>query len=86
MVEMTEGAVSQSYGIHVVALASVPTAVLRDARKQLAKLENAQTASTNLHDLFAAQPVQEALEDINPDETSPRDASQALYDIKRLIE
>ena len=89
-----EGAASQRYGIHVAALAGVPAAVLRDARKQLAKLENAQTASTNQHDLFAAQPVEEvtephpallALEDINPDELSPRDALQAIYEIKRLL-
>ena len=89
-----EGAASQSYGIHVAALAGVPAAVLRDARKQLAKLENAQTASTNQHDLFAAQPVDEApeshpallaLEDINPDELSPRDALRILYDIKKLL-
>jgi DNA mismatch repair protein MutS len=89
-----EGAASQSYGIHVAALAGVPAAVLRDARKQLAKLENAQTASTNQHDLFAAQPVEEApephpallaLEEINPDELSPRDALQALYEIKQLL-
>jgi DNA mismatch repair protein MutS len=90
-----EGAASQSYGIHVAALAGVPAAVLRDARKQLAKLENAQTASTHQSDLFAAQPVEEApephpvllaLEEINPDELSPRDALQVLYDIKKLLD
>ena len=93
-----EGAASQSYGIHVAALAGVPAAVLRDARKQLAKLENAQLAqigATPQADLFSATPTEDpaephpaliALEETDPDSLSPREALQRLYDIKRMID
>ena len=93
-----EGAASQSYGIHVAALAGVPAAVLRDARKQLAKLENAQLAqigATAQADLFSATPTEDpaephpaliALEETDPDSLSPREALQRLYDIKRMID
>ena len=90
-----EGPASQSYGIHVAALAGIPAAVLRDARKQLAKLENAQLAASQQSDLFALPPAEEpaephaviaALNETDPDTLSPRDALQKLYDIKRLLD
>ena len=93
-----EGAASQSYGIHVAALAGVPAAVLRDARKQLAKLEAAQLAQNGVtlqSDLFSAAPLEEpaerhaalvALEQTDPDSLSPREALQRLYDIKCLLD
>ncbi|MFY9327710.1 MAG: DNA mismatch repair protein MutS [Georgfuchsia sp.] len=89
-----EGPASQSYGIHVAALAGIPAAVLRDARKQLAKLENSQIAATQQSDFFAPppevapqpHPVIAALDETDPDNLSPRDALQRLYDIKRLLD
>ncbi|CAG4883472.1 methyl-directed mismatch repair protein [Georgfuchsia toluolica] len=90
-----EGPASQSYGIHVAALAGIPAAVLRDARKQLAKLENNQLAATQQSDLFAppphveppqAHPVIAALDETDPDALSPREALQRLYDLKRLLD
>ncbi|MBU0750804.1 MAG: DNA mismatch repair protein MutS [Gammaproteobacteria bacterium] len=52
-----EGPASQSYGIQVAALAGVPTAVIRDARRRLVQLENreaAKDARGPQPDLFAA--------------------------------
>ena len=90
-----EGPASQSYGIHVAALAGIPAAVLRDARKQLAKLENNQLAATSQSDMFAPPPPVEptqphpliaALDETDPDTLSPREALQRLYDLKRLLD
>jgi DNA mismatch repair protein MutS len=52
-----EGPASQSYGIQVAALAGVPAAVIREAKRRLAQLENreaAKDAAGPQPDLFAA--------------------------------
>ncbi len=94
------GPASQSYGLQVAQLAGVPQAVIRAARKHLATLEANSMQATPQFDLFAdpahaataevgdviTQPsaLDEALEDINPDALSPRDALDALYRLKEL--
>ncbi len=90
-----EGPASQSYGLQVAALAGVPKAVIRTARKYLQMLEDASLARGGQSDLFvaaqaqpdpepAAGPLREALDQVNPDELSPRDALELIYRLKKL--
>jgi DNA mismatch repair protein MutS len=87
------GPASKSYGIAVAKLAGVPQAVLSQARHALRALEAQQTAGQPQVDLFAAPPeapiseqsaVDRALVNIDPDALSPREALEALYQLKRL--
>ncbi|QDX82825.1 DNA mismatch repair protein MutS [Denitratisoma sp. DHT3] len=91
-----EGPASQSYGIQVAALAGIPAAVVRDAKRRLTQLENAQVAAGPQPDLFAPlvepaaeaaalpHPALAALEEIDPDNLSPREALERLYALKKL--
>ncbi|TMG72709.1 MAG: DNA mismatch repair protein MutS, partial [Betaproteobacteria bacterium] len=90
-----EGPASQSYGLQVAQLAGVPRAVIRNARRVLQMLEDARLTGGGQSDLFAAgkpepEPapetdvLREALDAVNPDELSPREALELLYRLKRL--
>jgi DNA mismatch repair protein MutS len=87
------GPASRSYGVQVAKLAGMPTAVLSHARSTLAALEAKQSDAQAQVDLFASPPVAAALptsavEDllagIDPDALSPREALDALYQLKKL--
>jgi DNA mismatch repair protein MutS len=81
----------------VAKLAGVPKPVIAQARKHLNRLENdaAHAASPQLG-LFSApqaspddepapmDPVREMLDDIDPDELSPREALDWIYRLKKL--
>ncbi|MEQ1510147.1 MAG: DNA mismatch repair protein MutS [Sphingopyxis sp.] len=97
--ELAEGPADRSYGLAVARLAGVPAAVLKRAEGVLAKLEagRQQTGglAAGLDDLplFAAmteaapRPVdalREALDAIDADALTPRDALDALYRLKGL--
>ena len=91
--EIQSGPASRSYGIQVARLAGMPAAVVNQARHTLESLENQATQSDNQVDLFAAPPVpdnvsvsavEQALQAINPDVLSPREALDALYQLKAL--
>ena len=87
-----EGPASQSYGVQVAALAGMPPAVVREARRRLALLENREVGSLTQPDLFASapplpeppHPALDALRDITPDELSPREALERLYQLSKL--
>jgi len=89
-----EGPASQSYGLQVAQLAGVPKAVIQRARRILQQLEEASHAGGAQADLFArnapaepepaADPLREALAQVNPDELSPRAALELLYRLKKL--
>jgi DNA mismatch repair protein MutS len=91
---LEEGPASQSYGIEVAALAGIPGAVVRDAKRRLRALENREISGGPQADLFASLPPDEpetmshpvlgALADIDPDALTPREALEALYELKRL--
>jgi len=92
--EIQPGPASRSYGIQVARLAGMPSAVLSHARHALASLEAGADASKAQVDLFAPPPLQEAagpsplqakLAEIDPDSLSPRDALDALYQLKKLL-
>ena len=97
--EIQPGPASRSYGIQVARLAGVPAAVVNHARHVLARLETAAASQQAQPDLFAPLPepepapaaepappseLQAALAALDPDELSPRQALQALYQLKKL--
>ena len=91
---VNEGAASQSYGLQVAALAGVPNSVIRNAKKQLVRLEQQSAAQNPQGDLFTAvpeapepeeHPLLSALRDVQPDELSPKAALEKLYQLKRLV-
>ena len=95
--EVADGAADRSYGIAVAKLAGLPAKVVGRARSVLAKLEAGRDATggiaAGLDDLplFAAaaepeqtvDPLAAALDGIDPDSLSPREALEALYSLKR---
>ena len=89
------GPASQSYGLQVAALAGVPQSVIQNARHKLQHLENQVVRETQTHqeinqfDLFAspeAHPVVVMLESSNPDDLSPRQALDLLYQLKQILQ
>jgi len=91
--EIQPGPASKSYGIQVAKLAGMPAAVVNHARHTLEALEAQATQSQAQVDLFAApvaieieatSAVETALLAINPDNLSPREALEALYQLKAL--
>ncbi|MBX6323587.1 MAG: DNA mismatch repair protein MutS, partial [Rhodospirillaceae bacterium] len=99
--EVAPGAADRSYGVHVARLAGLPAAVVARAEAILAVLEQGEQASalTRLADdlpLFAAarqaapaapreSDLKKALEAVNPDELSPREALELLYRLRSMI-
>jgi len=94
---LEEGPASQSYGLQVAALAGVPRPVIRRARNYLQMLEDASLTHGSQPDLFVSartdshdepEPVtdalREALDAVNPDDLSPREALELLYRLKRM--
>ena len=91
-----EGPANQSYGLQVAKLAGIPHEVVRLAKNELLRLEQknliqdthqAKKTITPQTDLFSSNQPSELdlmMEDIEPDELSPRDALDALYKLKRL--
>jgi DNA mismatch repair protein MutS len=88
-----EGPASRSYGIQVAALAGVPEHVLQQGRHLLEQLEKGpaqhrpRPENSQQIDLFVGQvdsPLVEALQGINPDNLTPRQALELLYTLKRL--
>ena len=92
-----EGPANQSYGIQVAALAGIPSAVVRAARKQLREFEQRASVDPLQPDLFAQgapepefaeaepHPALERLAGIDPDSLTPREALDALYALKGLL-
>jgi DNA mismatch repair protein MutS len=94
-----EGPASQSYGIQVAALAGIPSSVLRAARRQLREFEQRASINPLQPDLFASalanaadasepaiDPALERLRSVDPDQLTPREALDALYELKALLQ
>ena len=89
-----EGPANRSYGLQVAALAGVPRPVIRQARKVLEMLEQQSLERGGQNDLFSNSPAEEktpesdalrdALQGVNPDDLSPREALELLYRLKKL--
>ncbi len=100
--EVVPGAADRSYGIQVAKLAGLPASVVKRAAAILSELERADRASPMARmvddlPLFrsaaAAEPalperdaLREAIEAIRPDEMSPREALEALYALRGLVD
>ncbi|OGS80807.1 MAG: DNA mismatch repair protein MutS [Gallionellales bacterium GWA2_55_18] len=91
---VNEGAASQSYGLQVAALAGVPNDVIKAAKKQLRKLEQNSAAQNPQGDLFDRKPEMPepeehpllgALRELQPDELSPKEALERIYQLKKLV-
>ncbi len=92
--KVEEGAANQSYGIQVAQLAGIPKSVVASAKRKLTQLENNQLQqSEHQPDMFAANavteevplhPAIEALESIQPDDLTPKQALELLYKLKEV--
>ena len=92
--ELQPGPASRSYGVQVARLAGMPASLVRQARATLEALEARQNAADDQFDLFAAPPAPpplpepsalvQALDAVDPDALSPREALEALYRLKAL--
>jgi len=92
--ELQAGPASKSYGVQVARLAGMPTSVLNHARHTLTALEAGANENRIQVDLFAPPPESEhagpsaleaALNQIDPDALSPREALEALYSLQRVL-
>nr|MDQ2693847.1 DNA mismatch repair protein MutS [Pseudomonadota bacterium] len=87
-----DGPADRSYGLQVAALAGIPPAVVRQARKHLRQLEKQAPRDTDppppdpQMSLFGPDnhPLLEAVARLRPDELSPLQALEALYRLKAL--
>jgi DNA mismatch repair protein MutS len=94
MHSVQEGAASKSYGLAVAALAGVPRDVIKRARQKLRELESISgpAAATqvdgsqmSLLSVEDRSPAVEALEALDPDTLSPRQALEWIYRLKNLV-
>jgi DNA mismatch repair protein MutS len=95
MHHIQEGPANRSFGLEVAKLAGVPTGVLLHARQKLGELESQQMvehppAIGGQDDLFSTptvnSPALDVLSDIDPDQLSPKEALDALYTLKTLLD
>ncbi len=97
-----DGAANRSFGLQVARLAGVPRRVIDQARGVLADLENRSSTAAAAVDraqlsLFAPPasavapdgatgPALDLLRELDPDSLSPRDALDALYRLRKLLD
>ena len=93
-----EGPANRSFGLQVARLAGIPAPVLAAAREKLRELEQGAREPTvptrpgpspAQVDLFSAappHPVVSALEELQPDELTPRQALEKLYELKGQLD
>lgn len=93
--QVAPGTADRSYGIHVAQMAGLPEDVIARAEQVLELLEtNKQNSAALQIPLFHVQPaagrrqkgsaVEDRLDGINPDQLSPREALEILYQLKEL--
>jgi DNA mismatch repair protein MutS len=95
--KIVEGSTDRSYGIHVARLAGVPNELLERAKTLLTEFEAEasgispttlrRASSSQQLGLFApatASPIQEVLDNLDPDHLTPMEALVQLHELKRL--
>lgn len=92
--EIRKGAAARSFGIHVAQLAGLPEGVIARAQVLLAQLEK-EKADHTCFTVVAAAPeaslprprtaLEKALEALDPDALSPKEALERLYALKALV-
>lgn len=90
-----KGPANQSYGLQVAQLAGIPQKVIRRAKQKLEQLEAVEIKISRTgkdaplqNELFSpdiSHPALELLEDIDPNELSPRQAHELLYRLKKWV-
>jgi DNA mismatch repair protein MutS len=99
--QVKPGHASQSYGLQVAQLAGVPKPIIVQARKKLTQLESQNQEQGVQNDLFAIgsensfemdfeqviEPnmIEQAVRELDPDSLSPKEALDALYQLKKLL-
>ncbi len=96
--EVTAGAADRSYGIHVAKLAGLPQAVIgraeavlraleegREGHKPLARIDELPLFSAAAPPPPKGSAVEDALKKIEPDALSPKEALDALYELKKKL-
>ena len=85
------GPANQSYGLQVAQLAGVPRSVIKNAKQRLALLEQQSHSKDSMQaelplitESPSNHPIVEKLEEINPDNLSPKQALEVLYQLKEL--
>ncbi|WP_133470211.1 DNA mismatch repair protein MutS [Paraglaciecola marina] len=87
-----EGAANKSYGLQVAQLAGVPKSVIQQAKRKLIELESQtsdnpvapQKKELQLDLLNSIDELRLSLKQINPDDLSPKQALEYLYQLKNL--
>ena len=96
--EARKGSADRSYGVQVARLAGMPPAVVSRARDILTRLEEDNQTRLRLDDLplfstsHASEPVNRApskvettLKGVNPDDLSPKEALELIYNLHKLL-
>ena len=88
MHRVKEGPVNRSYGLQVAQLAGLPAAVITQARQRLAEMESRilpdpQQPQTDL--FHPSSPLLELLEKADPDNLTPKQALEILYQLRSLM-
>jgi len=88
--KVVPGGADRSYGIHVAALAGLPSGVIARARQVLGELERQRPLEPPELQLglpieLAPDPLRKELEDIEPDSLSPLEALQKLYELRSRL-
>jgi len=95
--EVADGAADRSYGIQVARLAGLPETVLARARQVLGVLEQRSSGGKGavLDDLplfahqppppkVAVNPIHDMLDQVRPDDLTPREAIDLIYELKKI--
>jgi DNA mismatch repair protein MutS len=94
--ELQAGPADRSHGVAVAQLAGVPAAVIKQAQNTLSQLQSRRQDAAPQVDLFMAAHAEDAapalpsaaeaaLAALNPDALSPREALDALYQLRKLL-
>lgn len=90
--EIVQGIADKSYGIHVGKLAGLPPSVVKRAAEVLSTLEKtkskphlvSQPLPLFVEAYSVPSPLEKAVEALNPDDLSPKEALEKLYSFKKL--
>jgi DNA mismatch repair protein MutS len=96
---VAEGPANRSYGLSVAKLAGVPAETIRQAKAYLARLDQFSARTDYQGDLFSggattsassasdgrAEAILDRVTSLDPDALSPREALEALYQLKKLL-
>lgn len=86
---LREGPANKSYGLQVAQLAGIPRSVIQHARQKLEEFENpviSETQQPQQNELFLPieNPVLTQLDKLNPDNLTPKQALDILYQLIQL--